>query len=256
MTSCAAGRAAAACGAGSVRERLMTAFARGGGSVGESTRGGLPSRPPAAPAWTGSGEGGGRALGPAGLAMASARLSKSMFGVGLCRVHGRPCYPDAPRPRAGLRSGPRPRREWVGIRDKMSGPGPAAGDGAYGPGQGYGVQLVSTGGVCVTGASGGGFDDVGDGPGFVGRRCGLRRGGRECMPLLVWGPLAGSMAALPSRWTWLGVGTGQRCLRVCWHGQAFLCLAAPLSRWRMVCGLRVWIGSGGLATPSHVSAGF
>ncbi|MDE0313240.1 MAG: hypothetical protein OXI52_13330, partial [Caldilineaceae bacterium] len=32
-----------------------------------STRGGLPSRPPAAPAWTGYGEGGGRAQGRPGL---------------------------------------------------------------------------------------------------------------------------------------------------------------------------------------------
>jgi len=43
----------------------------------------------------------------------------------------------------------------------------------------YDVQLVSAGGVCVTGDSGGGFDGVGSEPGFVGRRCGLRRGGRE-----------------------------------------------------------------------------
>jgi len=54
-------------GTGSVRERRMPASARGGGSVGESTRGVLPSRPPAAPAWTGYGEGGGRALDRLGL---------------------------------------------------------------------------------------------------------------------------------------------------------------------------------------------
>ena len=53
--------------AGSVRERLKPAFARGGGFAGESTRGGLPSRPPAAPAWTGYGKGGGRAQGRPGL---------------------------------------------------------------------------------------------------------------------------------------------------------------------------------------------
>ena len=34
----------------------------------------------------------------------------------------------------------------------------------------YGVQLVSTGGVCAVGASGGGFDDVGERLGFVSRR--------------------------------------------------------------------------------------
>ena len=71
----------------------------------------------------------------------------------------------------------------------------------HGSGREYSVQLVSAGGVCVTGTSSGGFADVGDGPGFVGRRCGLRRGGRAYVPLLVWGPLAGSMAALPSSWT-------------------------------------------------------
>ena len=53
----------------------------------------------------------------------------------------------------------------------------------HGSGLRYGVQLVSAGSVCVTG--GGGFDDVGDGPGFVSRRCGLRRGGREHVSPLV-----------------------------------------------------------------------
>ena len=85
----------------------------------------------------------------------------------------------------------------------------------------------------------------------------------------VFGVGAGSMCRysygglLPGAWRlclrarrWLGVGTDRRFLGVCWHGQAFLCLAVPLSRWRMVCGLRVWIGSGGLAISSHVSAGF
>lgn len=52
--------------------------------------------------------------------------------------------------------------------------------------RGYAVQLVSTEGVCVTGASGGGFDDICDRPGFVSRRYGLRRGGREyVLPLVL-----------------------------------------------------------------------
>lgn len=41
------------------------------------------------------------------------------------------------------------------------------------------------------------------------------------------GPPAGSMAGLPSSWTPARVGTDRRCLGVCRHGQAFLCLAAP-----------------------------
>ncbi|MDE0077676.1 MAG: hypothetical protein OXO50_09160, partial [Caldilineaceae bacterium] len=83
--------------------------------------------PPAAPAWTGYGEGGGRAQESAGLAMAFARLSKRAFGVRLCGVHERPCYLGAPRPRVGLRSGPRPCREWDENGDEMSGLGPGAG---------------------------------------------------------------------------------------------------------------------------------
>ena len=225
MTNCAASRAAAACGAGSVREPLMPAFACGG-SAGESTRGGLPSRPPAAPAWTGYGEGGGRALGPAGLAMASARLSKSVFGVGLFRVHGRPCYPDAPRPHIGLRSGPRPRREWEWIWDRMSSRGPATGA-ATGLRQGYGVQLVSGAGVCVTGAGGGvSMMSVVDlallagGAAFgvgAGRTCRYSYGG---LPPGAW-----RLCLRAGRW--LAVGTDRRCLDVCWHGQALLCLPAP-----------------------------
>ena len=93
----------------------MPAFARGGGSAGESARGVLPSRPPAAPAWTGCGEGGGRALGPAGLAKAFVRLWTTVGAVGLCRVHGRPCYPDATRPRMGLRSGPYAAAQGMGV---------------------------------------------------------------------------------------------------------------------------------------------
>ena len=67
--------------------------------------------------------------------------------------------------------------------------------------RGYGVQLVSAGGVCVTGASGGGFDDVGDESGFVSRRCGLRRVGWEHVPSLVLGASCRGMAGLPLSWT-------------------------------------------------------
>ena len=91
----------------------------------------------------------------------------------------------------------------------------------------YGVQLVSAGSVCVTGASGGGFDDVGDGPGFVSRRCGLRRGAGVCAATRIAGILAGAWRVCLRAGRWLGVGTDRRCLGVCWHGQALLCLAAP-----------------------------
>ena len=235
------------CGAGYGRERLMPAFARGSGFAGGEHERGEPlssARRPGLDRLRGGRRAG---PGPAGLAMAFARLSKRVFGVGLCGVHERPCYPGAPRPRVGLRPGPRPHRIWwtvgvpFGTGHLSSAPhaGNRRGLGTrcqdegrlqwarHGSSLRYGVQLVSAGSVCVTGASGGGFDDVGDGPGFVSRRCGLRRGAGVCAATRIAGILAGAWRVCLRAGRWLGVGTDRRCLGVCWHGQALLCLAAP-----------------------------
>ena len=198
MTSCAASRAAAACGAGSVREPLMPAFARGGLCGGERERG-----PPLSSARRPGLDRlrRGRRAGPGAGWACYGVCAYVEVSVRCWTVQG--AWEALLSRRAAAACGPALR------------PAPAQGMGVdlgqdVEPRAGYRGRDRAQAGVRRSAGVDGGrlrswrrrgpFDDVGSGPGFVGRRCGLRRGGREYVPL-VWGPPAGSMAALPSSWT-------------------------------------------------------
>ena len=214
MTVRTADRAAAARGAGSVRERLKPASARDGGFAGESTRGVLPSRPPAAPAWTGHGEGGGRAQGRPGL-LRPLRVRRRRGPLSVCAG----CMGDIPiHTRCG--------RVWVRARAGNgldSGQDVATGAGCRGRAaalaRGNGVQPVSVGGRLYERR----VYDRREGRWFrwerrwdwpVSRRCALQRLRRGRGPLSM-------LRALPGAWRLrlragrrLGTGTGRRCLGV------------------------------------------